>query len=286
MQAGRTCSSNDACRSGAEVTRAASGRLALFWARSVIAGALALGLTAGVAPAAAAKDDDSLPKALQRADFEQETASKEVRYIADWVVRSGDNKLLPFAIVDKSAAKLFVFNPDGRLRGAAPVLLGIAKGDDSAPGIGERELSDIRPEDRTTPAGRFVAAIGRNASGTDVLWVDYEAAVSMHRVIDTNPKERRPQRLATPTPLDNRISYGCINVPIKFFDDVLLPSFDGKNGIVYVLPEVKPLNKVFAAYSVEDAPTAVASDSSTPATFARRTASAPYASRPGVTAGQ
>jgi hypothetical protein len=107
----------------------------------------------------------------------------------------------------------------------------------------------------------------------------------MHRVINTNPKERRPHRLATPTPLDNRISYGCINVPIKFFDDVLLPSFEGKNGIVYVLPEVKPLNQVFAAYTVEDAPTAVAGKSS-PAAIAGRAPAAPLASRPGVTAGQ
>ena len=275
MQAGRTCSSNDACFSGAQALRAASGRLAAFWARSALAGLLAAGLTFGMAPPAAAKDNGSSGKSVKRADLEKKSASKEVRYVADWVAHSGDNKRLPFAIVDKAAAKLYVFHPDGRLRGAAPVLIGIARGDDSAPGIGERELSDIPVEQRTTPAGRFVAAMGRNASGQDVVWVDYDAAVSMHRVIDTNPKERRPHRLATPTPLDNRISYGCINVPIKFFDEVLLPSFEGQNGIVYVLPEVKPLHKVFAAYNVAAAPTFAASESP-----------APVASRPGVTAGQ
>jgi len=280
MKLGSTCSSNDACRSGAEALRAASGRLAAFWARSALAGLLAAGLTFGMAPpASAAKDIATAGKSVKRAAFERESASKEVRYVADWVAysgdNSGDNKLLPFAIVDKAAAKLYVFHPDGRLRGAAPVLIGIARGDDSAPGIGERDLSDIPVEQRTTPAGRFVAAMGRNASGQDVVWVDYDAAVSMHRVIDTNPKERRPHRLATPTPLDNRISYGCINVPIKFFDEVLLPSFEGKNGIVYVLPEVKPLHKVFAAYNVDAAPTFAASESP-----------AQVGSRPGVTAGQ
>jgi hypothetical protein len=270
MQAGSTCSSIEACRSGAGSTRAASGRPVFFGARPVFAALVALGLSAAlVAPPAVAKDNSPPAKALTRAEFGGETASKEVRYIADWVVHSGDNKAQPFAIIDKTAAKLFVFYPEGRMRGAAPVLLGIARGDDSAPGIGERELSDIPPELRTTPAGRFVAAIGRNTSGKDVVWVDYDAAVSMHRVINTNPSERRPHRLATPTPLDNRISYGCINVPVKFFEDVVLPSFEGRNGIVYVLPEVKPLKKVFAAYDVEDAPTALASES-----------------RPGVTAGQ
>ncbi len=51
-----------------------------------------------------------------------------------------------------------------------------------------------------------------------ILWVDYEDGIAMHAVITTNPKGRRLQRLTTPTPLDNRISYGCINVPAKFFD--------------------------------------------------------------------
>jgi hypothetical protein len=82
---------------------------------------------------------------------------------------------------------------------------------------------------------------------TDILWIDYDAAISMHRVITTSPKERRLQRLATPTPLDNRISYGCINVPAKFYDSVVHPAFVG-TGIVYVLPETRSLGKEFPAY--------------------------------------
>ncbi len=186
--------------------------------------------------------------AVRHADFGSQAVTPTVRKFGDWIVDSGDHKALPFAIIDKTMAKLYVFHPDGHLRGAAPVLLGLAKGDDSVPGIGERELSDMPPEVRTTPAGRFVASMGRNAHDKDVVWVDYDAAVSMHRVINTNPKERRPHRLATPTPADNRISFGCINVPIKFFDDVVVPSFEGTNGIVYILPEVHPLQKVFAGY--------------------------------------
>jgi len=85
------------------------------------------------------------------------------------------------------------------------VLLGLARGDDSVPGIGERKIAEILPFERTTPAGRFVGERGRNASGEDIVWVDYDAAVSMHRVRATNPKERRLERLASPTPADNRI---------------------------------------------------------------------------------
>lgn len=188
----------------------------------------------------------------KRASFELERVSHEARHVADWVVDSGDNDGMPFAIVDKADARVFVFGADGRLRGAAPALLGLARGDDAVPGIGTRALSSIRPEERTTPAGRFVAALDRNLRGKEILWVDYDGAVSMHPVITTKPEERRLQRLATLTPLDNRISYGCINVPAKFYDKVVRPAFTGTNGIVYVLPETRPAREVFASYDVEE----------------------------------
>lgn len=187
----------------------------------------------------------------KRVDFEHEGASQEARHMADWIVDSGDNHSLPFAIVDKIDAKVFVFEAHGRLRGAAAVLLGLATGDDSVPGIGTRKLASISPKERTTPAGRFLASIGRNISGKKILWVDYEAAISLHPVITSNVKERRAQRLATPSPLDNRISYGCINVPVKFFNSVVSPAFTGTNGIVYVLPETRTQQNVFASYDVD-----------------------------------
>ena len=202
-------------------------------------GALLVGLAA--APIAAAQ-------ASARADFRAKAASPDARAIADWVMASGDNQGLPFVIIDKVQARLFVFYPDGRLRGAAPALLGLARGDDSVPGIGDRKLSTIRPEERTTPAGRFVASLGADLGVKDVVWVDYADAISLHRVITTKPKERRLQRLASPTPLDNRISYGCINVSAKFYDSVVRPAFTGTNGVVYILPEVRSLASVFKAY--------------------------------------
>jgi hypothetical protein len=198
-------------------------------------------LAAGLAaPAAAAA----------RAEFHAEPASHAARDIADWVVASGDNRGLPFVIVDKVQARVFVFRPDGALRGAAPALLGLARGDESVPGIGDRPLASIRPQERTTPAGRFVAALGHDMGVKDVLWVDYADAISLHRVITTKPKERRLQRLASPSIADNRISYGCINVPAKFYDTVVRPSFLGSSGIVYILPEVRSLASVFPAYGL------------------------------------
>lgn len=184
----------------------------------------------------------------KRANFKREHKSRDARCVADWVVDSGDNHGMPFMIVDKVDARVFVFDAEGHLRGAAPVLLGLARGDDSIPGIGERKLSDVRPEERTTPAGRFVASLGYDFYGQDVLWVDYDTSVALHRVVTTNPSERRLQRLASPRPGDKRISYGCLNVPAKFFDNVVSPAYTGTYGIVYVLPETRSISEVFSSY--------------------------------------
>ena len=184
--------------------------------------------------------------------FGGERASLDARHIADWVVDSADSHGLPFVILDKIEAKIFVFDAAGRIQGAAPALIGAARGDDTVPGIGNREYADMPFETRTTPAGRFVAALGEDSHGVDILWVDYEAAVAIHRVITTKPEEHRLQRLATPTPLDNRISYGCINVPARFYENVVRPAFSGSDGIVYVLPETRPAREIFDSYDVEE----------------------------------
>jgi hypothetical protein len=64
-------------------------------------------------------------------------------------------------------------------------------------------------------------------------------------VVKGTPAERRAQRLQSDTTDDNRISYGCINVPVAFFDHVVHPAFAGTSGVVYVLPEA---SSVFDAY--------------------------------------
>ena len=138
------------------------------------------------------------------------------------------------------------------MQASTAALLGSARGDESVPGVGSRPISEIKPEERTTPAGRFVAEAGRNASGEDVLWIDYEAAVSMHRVRNTAARERRPQRLATPSAADNRISYGCINLPVAFYEQQIRPRMATQRLIVYVLPEVKPMQPLFGSYRVAD----------------------------------
>lgn len=181
----------------------------------------------------------------RRLDFDREAPSADARRLAKWVVAAADNGAHPFAIIDKAGARVYLFKPGGRLIAASPVLLGFAEGDDSVAGIGLRPIAEVRPSERTTPAGRYVARPGRNTQNDDVLWVDYDAAVSMHRVRTHEPSERRLARLASPSTRDNRISYGCINLPGSFFDDHFWPHFGTGTSVVYILPETKPFAVVF-----------------------------------------
>jgi hypothetical protein len=174
-----------------------------------------------------------------------DTVRADMATLLRWIANTGNHGTHGFAVVDKRAARLWVFDQHMTQVGDAPVLLGLARGDDSVPGIGERPLHDIQDHERTTPAGRFVLEPGRNLSGEDILWVDYTAAVSLHRVRPKVAAERRLQRLASATANDNRISYGCINVPTAFYDRVVLRTL-GRGAVIYILPEVRSMTTVFS----------------------------------------
>jgi len=190
---------------------------------------------------------------VRLADLHGQPLSDDARHIANWVAATNDARGLAFVVIDKRDARVHVFDPDARLLASSAVLLGGARGDDTVPGIGARPIADVLPEERTTPAGRFVGERGHNARGEDVVWVDYDAAVSMHRVLTSNPAERRLERLATPTSEDNRISYGCINVPVDFYEAYIRPMFATQRAVVYVLPEVRSLAEVFGLHETMSA---------------------------------
>ncbi len=182
----------------------------------------------------------------------EQNISQTVVDIAGWVIAAEDNRDMPFAIIDKVAAQILVFSADGKLKGMAPVLLGSAHGDYSAEGVGDRELKDIPMEDRTTPAGRFLAGYGPAFGGEHVLWVDYATAISLHPIPATkvSKAEKRTQRLNSPKTDDNYISHGCINVSPTFYKKVVSPLFkDG--GIFYVLPDTISLADAFPSFGAD-----------------------------------
>ena len=185
--------------------------------------------------------------AARFADFGVQTPSPDARFIADWVAESGDNGGVDFIIVDKQRATAYVFDVRAHLRGSTPVLIGAALGDALAPGTGSLPWADVRQKDRITPAGRFVAERGHDETGQDVIWIDYDAGIAMHRVFTAVPQEHRLERLATKSVTDKRISYGCINVGAAFYDAYIRPVFARHPAVVYVLPDTLPVGQVFGA---------------------------------------
>ncbi len=183
---------------------------------------------------------DQLPPGQDVADIVVELAA--------WVIATEDSQGYPFAVIDKAAAQILVFGPDGRLRGAATGLFGSAMGDHIAPGIAGLALREIPGRDRTTPAGRFVGGFGPSIDAGRVLWVDYESAVSIHPIPPGASADRRAERFASPSPADNRVTHGCINVSPEFYEGILQPTFQS-GGVFYILPDTTPLAETFAAFA-------------------------------------
>jgi hypothetical protein len=161
----------------------------------------------------ATKPAKPAPRAGDTAKIEVMQSAAATR-VFDWIAASGDNGALPYIVIDKNNAALFLFDAKGQLLGKAP--------------------------------GRFLARYGLAAGRQKVLWVDYATSVALHPIpTGYNPKERRRQRMASPTSDDNRITFGCINVPSAFYSKSVQPLFRKKGGYVYILPDTKPLETVF-----------------------------------------
>jgi hypothetical protein len=198
---------------------------------------------AAAQPVAAA---DQLPRGQKVSDT--------VIELAGWVVGAKDSQGYPFAVIDKAAAQIFVFGGDGRLRGAAPGLFGSAIGDHTAPGVAGLALREIPGRDRTTPAGRFVGGFGPSIDAGRVLWVDYDSSVSIHPTATGEPAEKRVERLASPSPDDNRVTHGCINVSPEFYEAIIRPTFE-RGGVFYILPDVDPIAETFPEFAQSHATT-------------------------------
>ena len=197
---------------------------------------------------AVAKEDAATPPVASVDQLPPgQDVSDTVIELAGWVIAANDNHGYPFMVMDKAAAQVLVFGGDGKLRGAAPGLFGSAIGDHVAPGIAGLALREIPGRDRTTPAGRFVGGYGPSIDAGRVLWVDYDSAVSLHPTASGAPGERRDERLASPTPDDNRVTHGCINVATGFYEQVVQPTFE-KGGVFYILPDEDSMAETFPEF--------------------------------------
>jgi hypothetical protein len=211
-----------------------------------------LAIATGNGPAAAVEAGGAPPphdRHESSLEVVADQASRDARLVMRWVREAADAHGQPFAVVDKKAAQIFVFDRHGRLAGSAPALIGQAFGDSTAPGVGDMPPASIPVALRTTPAGRFASQPGHNLKGEAVVWVDYAAAVAIHRLRPAAAVERRPERLASASPDDNRISLGCVVVGELFYDAVVAPTLGRERGIVYVLPEQTDVPRWLASYA-------------------------------------
>lgn len=188
-------------------------------------------------------------------------ASADARYVERWIHEKGDDHGRPFVIVDKKAARIFVFGAGGKLVGESSTILGQSRGDAPVPGAGQKNPSDLLPFERKTPAGRFESQPGRNLHGEPVVWVDYDTGIAIHRVRPGISQMQRQASLATEDPNNKRLSLGCVVVPEEFFWSVVIPTMGHTHGVVYVLPEDEPVQALFVAPKVE--PKAIAATTTT-----------------------
>ena len=186
------------------------------------------------------------PAASAPPDFVSTRPSPEAYNLVNWVLGSRDARGKPFAVVDKHAARLYVFHANGRLAGHTPALLGAARGDHTVAGVGDRaQTGYVAPHERTTPAGRFESEPGSNDKGEHVIWVDYASAFAIHRLRPGKAYQARAERLATAEPEESRVSWGCVVVPEAFYRQVVQPVLGRSRSVVYVMPEVAPVHAVF-----------------------------------------
>lgn len=196
----------------------------------------------------ASNDDENSNRSHDIASFvyfDQVPASSQLIKLTSWIIETGDNQNAPYLIIDKAHAQLLIFHSDGTLAATTPVLLGLAVGDKLALNTSQQTLAKIKPADRITPAGRFIMEFGHDLHGQDIVWIDYAASISLHRIFEGNAKERRRERMRSASSADNRISFGCINVSKEFYEKTIRHIFRESLGFAYIMPEENSLELPF-----------------------------------------
>lgn len=185
-----------------------------------------------------------------KADFNGVDASADVKMVADWQVRKAGGKA--FIIADKVGGLLYAFDTNGALVAKTPALYGADRGDVEV--AANKSPDSMIAGEKITPAGVFAGRKPPNAEYGNGMVTFKEGAngsIAIHRVYLGDPKEKRTARLDSATAEDNRISYGCINVPAKFADEILEKHFSGASEVV-VMPDTATLEDTFPMMSAAD----------------------------------
>src|SRR5574344_520048 len=158
-----------------------------------------------------------------------------------------------YGIVDKKSCQLKIYNKSGKVVKVYPVGVGKTKGD----GLGsyfmdeENHTKDAYKAEtqRLTTAGECTIDEQKTAAKDYISKKDHKVKVmslkgdnrgyrggqlSIH-MIPNSLKGERVKKFKTKTPIDNRMSYGCINLMENDYDS--LKKMIGEGDKIYILPE-------------------------------------------------
>lgn len=144
-----------------------------------------------------------------------------------------------YVIVDKPNAKLYIIGTNKKIVGTMPVLLGQTKGE--TPNMSNPE-SDVA-EQATTPSGKYTLTRLPTEEGIatykgkifNIISKD-NAGLAIH-ITYPPEKEKRSKSLNTPTPDDNRMSWGCINVDEEMWDQYIEGNIKNRGATLFILPD-------------------------------------------------
>lgn len=145
-----------------------------------------------------------------------------------------DDDKAPVIIADKKQATITVFYPETGAKITQPALFGKVKSN-----LLDMNVYDYpNKTNYVTPSGSFPLKKTYSWRLNDdmMIYINGKNAVgAIHPLWMGNPDQKRIERLRSPTPDDNRITGGCINVDADFFYHTLNTLPDGT--LLIILPE-------------------------------------------------
>jgi hypothetical protein len=133
-------------------------------------------------------------------ELQREAASAEVRHVAQWAIATQDPAGLPFVVVDTGHARIYAFDPQGRLTGHAP----------------------LRVQADDMPAGRLVADQIASARSGSIVWTKAGAQLAVR----TSEEEDAGTPAAAALSVDPAFWRGC------------LATLRTQPSIAYVVPQL------------------------------------------------
>ena len=166
-----------------------------------------------------------------------------------------------FIIADKKKAMFYLFNQYGQSLVRFPFLSWKQAWDETPKSSWGKDPDSLTESEKVTPAGIFVLGwmyksdylkmdalnLGEDWDGD--WYIDDDSDLpALHPVYLWNSWEKRSDRLASNTPKDNKISYGCLNIAEKDFYEWIQPCFWAGWLIAVTPDDVSMIDKYIPPY--------------------------------------